>query len=286
MRPPRSFAHVSPDRGLRASLWLLALLIVPSAALAAGGAGQAAPDAYGRSAADLAMEDFLATAPIVRIEDVGEGITRPQRLTLERDGEQHRAIFKSVDVETDGVTRADRLERGFSDRYAYEVAAYRLDRLTGIGLVPVTVVRTVNGETGSVQLWIEDVTTLQKAMQDPNARVASSELLVERLGLMYVLDALIYNVDRNFGNVLVDLERDVFYPIDHSRSFRLSPRPPKSNRGTVEALQLPERVDRRLRAFDLDDLHHLVGGLLEESQVRAVIQRRDRLVKMLDKRSA
>ena len=285
MRLNHRFAHISASRGIRFSLALVFCLIVPCAAPAADGAQPASSDAYGRSAADLAMEDFLINADIVKIEDVGEGITRPQRLTLERGGETHRAIFKNVNVATEGVSRADRLERDFSDRYAYEVAAYRLDRLAGIGLVPVTVVRTVEGETGSVQLWIEDVTTLQKAMQNPSTQVVSSDLLVQRLALMYVLDALIYNVDRNFGNVLVDLERDVFHPIDHSRSFRLSPRPPKSNRGAVDRLTLPEHVDRRLRSFDLEVLRDLVGELLQENQVKAVIKRRDRLVKMLDKRS-
>lgn len=258
----------------------LLLLIMISGAAHAGG------DTHGRSPSDLEMEDFLLHAEIVEIEDVGVGITKPKRLTLERDGERHRAIFKNIDVATDGISLADRVERNFSDRYAYEVAAYRLDRLAGIGLVPVTVVRSVEGEVGSVQLWIENVITLHDAMQDPNVQVSNSELLVQRLGLMYVLDALIYNVDRNYGNVLVDLERDVFHPIDHSRSFRLSPKPPKSNQGTTDALALPERVNRRLRAFDLETLRALVGDLLEDKQVRAVIKRRDRLVKMLDKRAA
>ncbi len=273
--------HKTDSCGLRRSVLLLLLLIATSGAVRAAG-----DDADGRSPADLEMESFLLHAEIVDIEDVGEGITRPKRLTLERDGERHRAVFKNIDAATEGFSHADRLERNFSDKYAYEVAAYRLDRLAGIGLVPVTVVRTVEGEMGSVQLWIENVTTLQEAMENPNTRVADSDLLVEKLALMYILDALIYNVDRNLGNVLVDLERNVFHPIDHSRSFRLSPKPPKSNRGASDQLSLPEHVDRRLRAFDLETLRTLVGDLLDDSQVRAVIKRRDRLVKMLDKRAA
>ncbi len=267
-RPPRSTAL------------LLVLLAAVPAAVTAG------DEAYGRSTADLAMEDFLRHAEIVKIEDVGEGITKPKRLTLERDGVTHRAIFKNIDLAIDGLVHADRVERDFSDRYAYEVAAYRLDRLAGIGLVPVTVVRTVRGETGSVQLWIEDVITLEEAVQDPSAEVRNFDLLVERLGLMYVLDALIYNVDRNFGNVLVDLERDVFHPIDHSRAFRLDPKPPPSTRGTTDGLTVPADVDRRLRAFDLETLETLVGDLLEDAQVRAILQRRDRLMKLLDRNRA
>ncbi len=262
-------------------LLLAMLLLTAPAAVQASG-----EETYGRSPADLEMEDFLLRAEIVQIEDVGEGITKPMRLTLKRDGIEHRAIFKNIDLEIDGTVRADRLERDFSDKYAYEVAAYRVDRLAGIGLVPVTVVREVEGEIGSVQLWIEDVITLEAAVNDPKAKVANFELLVERLGMMYVLDALIYNVDRNFGNVLVDLDRDVFHPIDHSRAFRLSAKPPPSAHGKADELKIPAQVDRQLRAIDLETLELLVGDLLKERQVRAIIKRRDRLVKMLDKRPA
>jgi len=253
---------------------------------AAAPAVLAADETYGRSTADLAMEDFLLHAEIVGIEDVGEGITEPKRLTLKRGGEEHRAIFKDIDVEIDGPTRVDRWEQNFSDKYTYEVAAYRLDRLAGIGLVPVTVEREVEGETGSVQLWIEDVITLEKAVSNPHAEVENYDLLVERLGLMYVLDVLIYNVDRNFGNVLVNLDRDVFHPIDHSRAFRLSPKPPPSVQGKTEGFHLSADVDRRLRALDLETLRGQMGDLLEEKQVRAIIKRRDRLVKLLDKQAA
>ena len=40
------------------------------------------------------------------MEDVGKGVTKPQRLTLERDGETHRAIFKSIDVTANAFVRA------------------------------------------------------------------------------------------------------------------------------------------------------------------------------------
>ncbi|MCP3956712.1 MAG: hypothetical protein GY719_02550 [bacterium] len=274
------------ERGWACQAVLSLVLLLAAAVLAVfaaqTSAAQAAEETYGRSAEDLAMEDFLANAEIVEIVDVGEGITKPKRLTLTSGDETHRAIFKDIDVQIDRPVKADRLERGFSDKYAYEVAAYRLDRLAGLGLVPVTVVREVEGEVGSVQLWIEDVITLETAVNDPNADVANYDLLVERLGLMYVLDVLIYNVDRNFGNVLVDLDRDIFHPIDHSRAFRLSPKPPPSVHGQTDSLVVPSSVEEKLKAFDLETLELLFGDLLEKRQVRAIIKRRDRLIKILD----
>ncbi|MEE8522656.1 MAG: hypothetical protein V3T72_01895 [Thermoanaerobaculia bacterium] len=254
--------------------------LVLAAALAA--TPVAADETRGRTAEDIALEDFLLTADIVEIEDVGEGITKPKRVTLVKDGVTHRAIYKNVDVELDGIVKADRVERDFSDKYVYEIAAYRVDRLAGIGMVPVTVLRVVDGEPGSLQLWIEDVTTLEKALADPTAEVENFDLLVERLTVMYVLDALIMNVDRNHGNVLVNLEADVFHPIDHSRAFRLSPKPPPAS-GNSD-IPIPERVAEGLEDLDLAELQEVLGDLLEPGQIRAIIKRRDRLVKQLDKR--
>ncbi len=261
---------------------LFALVLLTALPLSA----HAGDDLSGRSDEDLVMEDFLLHAKIVKIEDVGEGITKPRRLTLQRGEVQHRAIFKTIDQKIEGEVFTKRLEKDFSDKYTYEAAAYRLDRLAGIGLVPVTVVRTVNGETGSLQLWIENVITFEEAVQDETAEIENFDLLVERLGLMYVLDALIYNVDRNFGNILVNLDEDRFYPIDHSRAFRLSKRPLESTRGKTEDLSIPADVEERLRAISIETLDSLIGEFLEDNQMKAILVRRDKLVKILDKQRA
>ncbi|MCP3958996.1 MAG: hypothetical protein GY719_14185 [bacterium] len=265
-------------RGLALSVVLLAG-VSPAA-------GATVTDPSGRSPADLAMENFLRHAEVVETEEVGEGITRPRRLTLRRGGVVHRAIFKTIDQETAGTAVVNRIRREYSDKYVYEVAAYRLDRLVGIGLVPVTVIRTIDGETGSVQLWIEDVRTLEEVMKDADTAVGNSDLLIERLGLMYILDALIYNADRNFGNILINVDRDVFHPIDHSRTFWLLPTPPPSARGSVESFSVPAHVEQRLRGIDFETLDRLVGDLLEDRQVKAVLKRRDRLLKLLGNRPA
>lgn len=265
---------------------LLLALALPCATVA--GNPVAAEKTFGRSAADLEMEDFLLHAEVVEREDVGEGITRPRRLTLERDGVRRRAIWKDVDQEIEDVmVHTNRFERGFTDKYVYEAAAYRVDRLAGIGLVPVTVIRTLPGdpgdETGSVQLWIENAMTLEQAQADPGAQVGDFDLLVERLTLMYVLDALIYNVDRNPTNILVGkVDPDVFHPIDHSRAFRPNAALPPETGGA--GVPIPPRVAKALQAFDLDDLTALLGDLLERDQIRTLVKRRDRLVKRLAKR--
>jgi hypothetical protein len=230
---------------------------------------------------DRELEAFLKTAELVVIEDIGEGITHPRRVTLRKDGRQSRAIFKTVDVESIDIAYTNRLQAGFSDRYAYEVAAYRVDRMLGIGLVPVTVLRTIDGELGSLQLWIEGATDMQDAV-DRNLRVGDAELLMQRLMLMYVLDAMIYNIDRNYHNILVRPERDDLFLIDHSRSFRTTKKLPSLKE--ERPIPVPERVARSLRGLDLAALTAELDGLLKPQQIRAVEARRRLLVDELDRR--
>ncbi len=237
----------------------------------------------GRSEADLAMERFLRLAEVVKVEDVGEGITCPKRLTLRLDGVEHRAIFKTVNLHIRDVVRTSRLETCFRDCFHYEAAAYLLDRLLGIHLVPVTIVREVNGVEGSVQEWIEDVSSLRKALdaqnRDYNCDVA---LLCRRLTAMYVLDSLIFNIDRNYDNILVNAMKESFFLIDHSRAFRTDKKvtPPVAGQGVVK---IDKGLAADLKALNPEVLTQSLSEHLSKSQIKAVAKRRDNLLKVLKK---
>jgi len=258
----------------RLTLTLAALGLVAPAALAGEYASCRELEAW----PDAELEAFLRDAEVVAVEDVGEGITEPKRVTL-RGGERTcRAIFKDVDVESNELALTNRFEMGFSDKYAYEIAAYRLDRLLDMRLVPVTVPREIEGREGSLQLWIEEATTLESAAER-DLPIGDERLLLERLMSMYVLDQLIANVDRNFGNVLVRPERDELYLIDHSRAFRTTrdvASPPEPATTPVDPA-----VARAVRALDREAVDAALGDLLSKRQRRSILERRDRLVELL-----
>jgi hypothetical protein len=266
----------SSSRVLGAGLFVIALSIPARAETAVS------TPVFGPSAADSTTEEFLREAEVVEDVLVGEGVTEPHKLTLRRGDSERHAIYKDVDVEIEGMVRTNRFEQEFTDRYAYEVAAYRLDRYLGIGLVPVTVVREVNGKPGSVQLWIEDHITLTESVEKQHP-VNDFNLLLQRLTVMWVFDAVIANIDRNYGNVLVDLDQDSFYLIDHSRAFRSSGRVPKPGEG--KGVPIPEALAARLQKLDVGELKELLGDLLSPDQIRAIGVRRDRLLKVLAKHS-
>lgn len=171
---------------------------------------------YGMSDAEL--EDFLRTAEITLVEDLAEGVTRPQRLTLERDGRKMRAVFKTVDTNP-GLERQRRWSRehDLADRHIYDVVAYQLDRILGVDMVPVAVERVVDGRSGTVQYWIENSINenQRRAQEIPRSSDCS---FAPQFNIMNVFDLLIFNTDRNLGNILYDADQHIWL-IDHTRAF-------------------------------------------------------------------
>jgi hypothetical protein len=118
------------------------------------------PEKSGLPLQGAEAEEFLRTARLVSSEPVGEGITRPDRVTL-TDGERTlRALFKTIDVHKPGQQRMETgYEFDFRDSWKAEVAAYELDKLLGLGLVPPTIERTLENRRGSLQMWVENAMT-------------------------------------------------------------------------------------------------------------------------------
>ena len=260
---------------------LLALLAATAFGAVAQDAKAPSPeerDATGRTPFDLKVEDALARGDVLAREPTAEGITHPELLTLRLGGVQLRAIFKTVNEETRGLSRTNVAEQHFTDRYVYELAAYRLDRLFRIDLVPPTIVREIEGKRGSVQYWIEDAISVGKAIADGHQPKDAARFRRNKIS-MNVLDALIHNIDRQPTNVLVTPADDGFYLIDHSRSFREEKTLPPflvDWDGTLEP-----RIAARLREVKDDEIRAALAGLVTEKQIKAVVARRERLVRKL-----
>jgi hypothetical protein len=225
---------------------------------------------------DDQVEDFLAEARIVDAVDMAEGVTRPRLLTLERDGVELKAVFKTESTEIPrggGVMESRAIEN--SDRWQYEVAAYRIDRLLGLDLVPVTVEREYEGRSGSLQLWVgETVSELDRQKKELVAEGWCP--LSEQWSLMYAFDALLYNEDRSLQNIRYDPDSWMLYLIDQSRTFRLDRNRPADLRKVVT--QLSPDFAERLRALDSGTLYETLGNYVNRDQIRALLQRRDRIL--------
>ena len=114
---------------------------------------QNAPETKISSAPKLSraeMEEFLMTAKVVARKNLSMGITNSQRATLDDGRLKHDAHIQTVDIQKASFQTASRTELNFRDTYKFNVAAYELDKLLDLNMVPVSVERNVGGNMAAV----------------------------------------------------------------------------------------------------------------------------------------
>jgi len=224
-------------------------------------------------------EDFLKTAEIVGSEDIPEGVTKPIRVFLKKGEMEGSGAWKNVQG----------MEQGYLDGWQYEIAAYEMDKLLGLNMVPPTVERAFRGEEGSIQLWMEfimsDLERMEKNIKIPPSNVDNWSKMKY---IMRAFDSLIANEDRTQQNIRY-AENWRIILIDHSRSFRSSKKFTKDlvygKNGIKERKLfriLPKAFVENLRALNFDNIKKAVGPYLEEKEIKAILARKILLLKEID----
>lgn len=97
------------------------------------------------------------------------------------------------------------------ERRQGERAVYLVNKFLGFDIVPTTVIRTIEGEEGSLQRFIPDAKT--------GLEVSRKQVPTEELVKMVLFDFLINNTDRHEGNFLVKGKR--IFAHDNESSFSI-----------------------------------------------------------------
>jgi hypothetical protein len=229
-----------------------------------------------------AAEAFLVKARIVATRDLGKGITLPQKVTLELDGTTRSGVFKSIDESKPGATRMPdgSIDVGYQDSWQTEIAAYAVDKIIGLGLVPATVERRVGTNIGSLQWFVvsmmPEAERVAKKISPPDTEAWNRLMFKVRL-----FDQLIANVDRHLNNILVTKEFDVRL-IDHSRSFR-----PNRELAKADDLQrFSQTLLDGIKRLEKNDVKKRTGRYLTDAQIDRLLQRRDAILALAKKRVA
>lgn len=221
------------------------------------------------------IKQFLLTADIVDSRLVGSGTTEPWRLTLSNGKITHDAIFQSIDMRRDRYTARDgTTELFFVDSYRYNCAAYELAELLGLGeMVPVTVERVWRGDRGSLSWWIDDVQGDGLMLYEKRIEPPDPVAWQHQMDRMRVFGQLIYDTDRNLGNMLFTQDWKLWM-VDFSRAFR-----------RWRKLQEPDKLkfcDRdlfqKLRELDKVGVKRATGAYLTDFEIEALMARRDLLI--------
>lgn len=216
---------------------------------------------------DAGIEAFLMSAEVVRI-DAPPAAGGPRRVLLEQDGKQVTAVFNSKD--TAPRVRDGRWPRGAdrSDRYSHEIAAYLVDRLIGLEMVPVTVERTIDGQRGALRLQIEDSISEQERQSQGTAVRGHCDLAAQ-FGMSSVFDILIYNPDHALGTMRHDRDGQLWL-VDQSKAFgpARDVRAALRNAGLRPSPQLAEALAR----VTVENLEPLAPHL-HRRQIQALAER-------------
>lgn len=229
-------------------------------------------------------EHFLQTAQVVRFEYIGEGVTKPIRVFLKQGDIEHKAAFKY----------SHGMQGGFWEGWQYEIAAYGMDKLLDLNMIPPAVERELDGKKGAFSFWAESKTNLLKMIEQGLSTPDSARDHNEKMKyLTRAFDSLIGNEDRNQQNILfTDDWRTIL--IDHSRAFR-------SSKAFTDKLifgadgiqkhadgspflfrQLPRVFVEKIRSLTFENIKGAVGPYLTDEEIRAVLIRRDLILKEID----
>jgi len=258
-RAPEAVGHRGPQAATAAA---------PSAgtpAQAAALPANASPCAKTWIGHEADVEEFLRTAPIVRMTEVPIGVTKPKRAYFGPGGPVSSAAWKQL---TPGM------KHGFLESYKAEIAAYEMDKLLGLHMVPPYVERRIEGDLGALGFWVENVHTwdVDHPVRGPDPAAWDRQVVD-----MKMLDQLIGNIDRNQGNLLYDDEYHLIL-IDHSRAF--------TSEKNLSRMAKLGRVDRELwqkmLALDEPQLEAALGSWCDKGRRNAILRRRDEMKKNID----
>ena len=209
------------------------------------------------------IEQHLQRAAVTSLEDIGTGVTHPRRAHLDPPDPVESLVFK---VLPPGI------RAGFWESYKSEIAAYELDKLLAMHMVPPAVERTIDGETGAAVMWLEGI----RSVKETGGKVPSTPVWGPALRKMLTFDNFIGNTDRNAGNILLGPPGELVL-IDHSRAF-------------VTSSRLPNKIERvdatlwtRISALTRDELRRAIGSWIDDEQIDAMLERRTRMAEEIDR---
>lgn len=227
------------------------------------------------------QERFLLGAEVTRTRSAGLGITGSQRLTMQFDGLIHDAHLQTIDEYKTTFQGVRGTEMNFRDTYKYNIAAYQLDRLLDLNMIPVSVKRRVAGSEAAVTWWVDDVMMNGLDQHKKKVEAPDKDRWNYQMHVTRVLDQLIANTDRNLGNYLITRDWTVWL-VDHTRAFRATRAIPEPK----NLVKCDRYLLERLRTVSRAEFQEILGPWMGKFELEGLLARRDAIVKTFDQKIA
>lgn len=204
-------------------------------------------------------------------EDLQILLENGEIVSREEDPTGRTIVRVSDGKRTVGAIFMKRKGRGFYPG----VAAYRLDRMLELDMVPVTAPRKVGNTEGSLQFLTERYS--DEARRSASGRGGSANCpLTDQWEAMYVFDVLIYNEGRSMQRMMYDLSDWGLMLSEHDRAFASRKGRPKH----LKTIPLEVTAGWREALSGLTDeaLAEKLGDVLDKRRLKALAARRDELL--------
>ena len=223
-------------------------------------APMAHPRGVGRQAGSLSAD------ALQRLLETGDIVSKS------RDRATGKTIVEVSD-DTHTVTAAFNKRRGKG--FYPDVAAYRLDRLLGLDMVPVTALREVDGTEGSLQFFPQK--SEDEAERSSSGRGGSAPCALPlQWEAMYVFDTLIYNEGRSLQRMRYLPSRWNLILIEHEQAFKAARgRPPHLAAAPMEVSDGWREALAELTDSVLDEQ---LSDVLDKRRLKFLALRRDQLL--------
>ncbi len=224
-------------------------------------------------------EEFLKTAKVVQTHSAAKGVTGTLRVTLSDGVTTHDASVQTID-ERKTMFQPDNgpVEMNFVDSYKYNIAAWKLAVLLGIAdMMPPSVERSFREKGAAFTWWIDDVMMDEGDRQKKKLAPPNQDNWNKEMNTMVVFDQLVFNTDRNVGNMVIDKGWHLWM-IDHTRAFR-AVKTPKAPR----VLTFCDRnLFEKMKALDEPTLKKELGQYVGGFELQGLLARRDAIVKIFE----
>lgn len=228
---------------------------------------------------DAEMEEFLQRAEMGQAEKLPVGVTGSKKVNLSLNGHSHPAHVQTIDEVQHRARVGNRIALTFHDSYRYNIAAYRLDRLLDLHMVPVSVEREVDGKKAAVTWWVDDVLMMERDRLTRRIKPPRPPAWYQQVHKRRVLYELAANSDPNQGNILIAGDWKMWL-VDFTRAFTRS----RELLAPDSLVKIEGGLLQRLRALSREQVEDQLGSCLTPAEIRPLLARRDAIVRHFDRR--
>lgn len=220
------------------------------------------------------QETFLLKAKVGKITESKKGVTGTSTVTMSDGQITHNASVQTIDKSVPIFLG----EVNFKDTYRFNIAAWKLARLLGIGdMTPPVVKRNFKGEAASFSWWIDDVMMDELDMKAKGVTAPNPTTWNQEYAIVRVFDQLIYNMDRNQTNILIGSDWRIWM-IDHGRGFRIH----KTLKDPGNLTMIDRNLLAALKTLNEPQLKKEIGSLVNKGEITGLLARRDLIVQFFE----